>query len=59
MSYKHYILLSLIKLNDKIGETSINIRKTRIIPVKLLYVIQRLYYDRYEKRAKPSPWLAL
>ena len=48
---------SLIKLNDKAGATSPNIMKTRIIPIRL-YVIQLLYYDRYEKRAKPRVWLS-
>ena len=48
-------LLSLIKLNDKTGVTSANIRKTGIIPIRL-YAIQLIYYDRYEKRVKPSSW---
>ena len=51
-------LSSLFKLNDKTGVTSPNIRKTRIILI-MLHVIQHLYSDHYENRAKPSPWLVL
>ena len=44
-----------MKVVSKTGFTTRNIRKTWNSPIES-HVIKFVYYDRYEKRSKPSPW---